>query len=117
MSNPVRLTFYAPSIGAINVGDEVPLPLDVFDVIADALVDPTTLSFFVLSPDGTSHTYVNGTDAEVERVSVGRFRLTVYATQAGKWRVVAIVDGNVRGREPTDFFAYATAADVEIPPT
>lgn len=109
------LTFGDPGM-TINVGDKCAVPIQVQDGETGAFVDPDTLTFFVLAPDGTSATYVYNSSPNVQRLGQGLYRLLVYLTMPKRWNVVAITTGALQGRESWSFEAYGTVADVALPP-
>ena len=64
-------------------------------------IDPTALSIAVKSPNGTVTTYVYGTNAELVREALGRFRLDVLATAEGYWyyRIASAAAGEQAAEE------------------
>lgn len=49
-------------------------------------IDPTGLTFKLMSPTGTLTTYVYGTDAEVVKLSTGDYYVDVTPDESGRWR-------------------------------
>lgn len=49
------------------------------------LTDPTTITFKVKNPAGSTTTYVYGTDAQLVKIGTGRYRVDVTANAAGLW--------------------------------
>lgn len=48
-------------------------------------VDPTTVTFQVLSPAGATTSYTYGTDAEVIRADTGDYYVDYVPDQSGRW--------------------------------
>lgn len=71
-------------MSSYDVGDVAVLAATVEDG-AGALVNPATATFVASDPSGNLTTYVYGTDAELERPSVGSFRVALALTEAGRW--------------------------------
>jgi hypothetical protein len=101
---------------AINVGDDLPIPLEIRSTATGGVTDPDTLTWYVKHEDGSALTFVHGTNSESAKTSTGRYVLTYRVTKAGRHQVVAIVTGSVYGREPTAFEAQGTVADDAFPP-
>lgn len=53
--------------------------------VSSALTDPSTVTLWIKSPNGTETALVYGTDDEVERVSAGVYTSHVSLTAAGRW--------------------------------
>ena len=82
------------------VGATLRIPLLVYDdTDADRpLVDPTSLTVKVTRPDGTSTTYVYGTDAAIVRTATGTYYLayvpTIGSANLYVVLVTVVLDGN-----------------------
>lgn len=48
-------------------------------------VDPSTVTFKLMGPAGTSTSYVYGTDAALTKSSVGDYYIDVTPDQSGRW--------------------------------
>lgn len=55
------------------------------DVDSGAYVDPTTVTFYTIDPNGTVTTYVYGVDPEVIKDSVGHYHADVTLDVSGDW--------------------------------
>lgn len=56
-----------------------------FQNSADADVDPSTVTFRLMSPWGNETSYVYGTDAELVKQDTGDFYVDVTMTEAGRY--------------------------------
>jgi len=64
------------------------LEVDVDFKVDGVLTDPTTVTFKVVGPAGQPRlTFVYGTDPEVSRLSLGKYRLARTYDLAGTWGV------------------------------
>jgi len=70
---------------SIQIGDVVRCS-GTFRDSADALVNPTTVTFKLKDPNGVVTTYVYGTNAEVLRPSTGLYVVDVEPTMAGTYK-------------------------------
>lgn len=94
----------ATEITTHDIGDLVPLRA-AFTNAAGAAADPTNVTFKIRKPDGTTTTYVHGTDSELVKDSVGNYHVDFPVTLAGfyEWRyegtgtVTAAIDGEFVG--------------------
>lgn len=48
-------------------------------------IDPTTVTFKLMSPNGSSSTYVFDTDEELFKDSVGDYSITISPDTSGRW--------------------------------
>ena len=48
-------------------------------------IDPTTVTFRLMSPQGVETSYVYGTDAEVVKIDTGDFYAEVTPDESGRW--------------------------------
>jgi hypothetical protein len=85
-----------------DIGDRRKLTCEVRDE-ANALIDPSGLTFTMRAPDGTLTEYTLADVADLVRDSVGVYHVYWDCTQAGKhfWRFAAT--GNVGAAEETSF--------------
>jgi len=86
-------TFYC------DEGDKVRVTATFTDVDDASAVTPTTVSFRVLDPSGTSTTYVYGVDGEVSLVSTGVYRLLLDCDYDGQFLVRAWSTGTGQAAE------------------
>lgn len=70
--------------GRIYVESTVRIPVNYEDA-SHADTDPDTVTFKLYSPSGVVSTYVYGTDAEINRSSVGDYYIDVVPTESGRW--------------------------------
>ena len=74
------------------------------------LIDPVSLTYTIEKPDGTDTAYVYGSDVEVVRLSLGKFRLLVplTSTYVGRcdWRLVTT--GAAEGANQGSFLVKAS---------
>lgn len=74
----------------------------------DAPANPTTVTFYVISPRGQSSetAYVYGTDDEVANPETGTFTLTLPMTMQGDWLIRCLGEGAIsqvaRGKVTVD---------------
>jgi hypothetical protein len=75
------------SLGTFDIGDQVQVTA-TFTNLAGALANPTTLTWQVLQPGGTSTTYTE-VSPEVANTSTGIWTLTfvITANDPGRWHV------------------------------
>ena len=64
-----------------------------FEDDTDTDVDPTTITFTLLSPTGVETAYVYGTDSNVVKVSTGDYYAEVTPTEGGRWRFAWLSTG------------------------
>lgn len=75
----------------------------------DAYVDPASVTFKVRAPNGTTTTYVYGTDAQLVKESVGHYRADVNADQAGQWTFRFESGGTYQDADEATFTVLAGA--------
>lgn len=73
----------------------------------DALADPSTVTFVVEPPEGSTTTYVYGVDSEVTRSGVGVFVLTVIVTDIGNTGIRATGTGAIAASAETSVSTVA----------
>lgn len=56
------------------------------DPSTGVVTDPTTVQVEVRSPDGTTATYLYGTDVELTKVSTGVYQMLIQMAQTGTYR-------------------------------
>lgn len=71
-----------PARHAVNT--TVPIAVN-FQDLNGTDVDPTTVTFKLYSPSGTTTTYVYGTDAELVRLNTGDYYADVVPDESGRW--------------------------------
>lgn len=64
--------------------DSETAPVD--EVTGNELIDPTTVTCSVRAPNGTVTLYTYGVNAQLTRLSLGRFRLALTTNQIGTYR-------------------------------
>lgn len=84
------------------VGSVVRIKLEVKDD-SDALVDPSTLVFKLLKPDGSSVTYTYLTNLQLVRDSLGMFHVDYKTDQPGVWTYRFESTGAGEGAVEDDF--------------
>ncbi len=67
-----------------DIGDVVRCTASITSV-GGVYVDPTTLVFYVKSPDGITTDYTYGADPEVIKAGVGQYYIDVDLSEAGQW--------------------------------
>lgn len=67
-----------------DIGDEVRCKGN-FATALGVATDPTAVFFKVRAPNGTETLYTYGTDAELQKASVGNYYVDVDATISGTW--------------------------------
>lgn len=72
--------------------------------ITGSPVNPTDLTFTMLEPDGTVTEYVKDTDAELEAVVTGTWRVLWTCAQAGMHRFRFAATGNIVQSAEHSFF-------------
>lgn len=70
--------------GRITQGTTIRIPVN-FQNDEDEDVDPDTVTFKVINPEGVITTYVFGTDAELQTTSEGDYYVDVTADKPGRW--------------------------------
>lgn len=75
----------------------------------DALVDPTSVTFKVKDPAGTTTTYVYGTAAQLVKDSMGKYHVDVNANAQGSWRYRFESTGNYQAAQEGTFTVKAGA--------
>lgn len=73
------------SANTYDVGDLVRVSTVFTDAILEGAIDPDVVKLSVKTPDGDVVTYVYGTDAIVERDSLGNFHADLDVDQSGTW--------------------------------
>jgi hypothetical protein len=79
--------------GKLYPGTQIDLTINLQNA-AEADVDPATLTFKLMSPDGVETTYVYGTDAEITKQSVGDYTARITPDKAGRWHYRWITTGS-----------------------
>jgi len=69
---------------AYDVGDRVRFSATFKDINGTAM-DPTTITFKIKSPSGTTTTYVYGQNGELVRTGTGTYRVDFDMTEGGVW--------------------------------
>lgn len=88
-----------------DVGDVVTLGATMRDSVG-VLADPVTITFRIQARNGPVTAYVFGTDAELERVSLGVYRVAWEIIASGPHDYRWIATGNdVDQEEPGEFYA------------
>lgn len=82
------------NIDTFDIGDRIAATA-TFTNDSDVATDPTTITFRVRTPAGTTTSYVYGTDAEVTKTSTGIYKFTKTVDAAGVWAVRAVGTGTV----------------------
>jgi hypothetical protein len=82
--------------GKVRIFGEWHQPGDVTKIpdINDPLVDPSALSIRIDKPDGTSETFVYGTDAEVVRDTLGKYHCDYIPEMEGTHTWIWLPTGN-----------------------
>lgn len=70
--------------GKIYAGSQVDIPVNFQNTSGDD-VDPSTVTFYVLKPDGGTDTYVYGTDSEITKSSIGDYVARITAAMPGRY--------------------------------
>lgn len=70
--------------GRHYVGSTVRLEIN-FSTEDGTDVDPTTITFEMLSPSGEETSYVYGTDSELVRVNAGDYYVDFTVDESGRW--------------------------------
>lgn len=65
-------------------GTQQRLTMAYTDQNGDA-VDPSTVTFELMDPEGVLSTYVYGTDSEIDKSSTGNFYCDVIPDMGGRW--------------------------------
>lgn len=81
------------AVNTYEIGDAVRCTTS-FRNDAGQLFDPTTVKFSYKRPDETVITKIFGTDAEIVKDAVGKYRIDVAATAAGEWFYRWFSEGN-----------------------
>lgn len=68
-----------------DLGDQVRVSVVFTEVATGDAVDPSVVKCSVRDPDGTTTTYVYGTDDEVVKTSTGNYYMDVDADTYGTW--------------------------------
>ena len=76
------------------IGEQVELTVTI-KTKAGVLTDPSNMVFHVAGPGLAKATYTYGIDAALVRVSLGVFRLTIVATDSGRWGYRSETGGNI----------------------
>ena len=79
----------------LHVGDDAVVTVSLS--VNGTKTDPTGISITVLSPAGTSTTYVYGVDPELSRFDTGVYKATVDCTVHGLWRYTWTSTGSAKG--------------------
>lgn len=66
-------------------GDLVRIDGTFKNASTEAELDPTTVKFTFKKPDGTTTTYVFGTNAELVQDDTGEYHVDLDLDQAGRW--------------------------------
>ena len=85
-----------------DVGDQRRLKATFTD-IDGAAADTTTVTFKITAPDGTTTTYVFGTDAEAVKESTGVYYVDWTITQSGEHRWKWTGTGNAAAAGESSF--------------
>ena len=70
------------TISTYDIGNQVDM-VGVFTTSAGATVDPSTVLCLFQNPAGTETTYTYGVDAELTKLSTGRYQLRLTTAAAG----------------------------------
>ncbi len=68
-----------------DIGDMVSMTASFKDSSGSMFVDPTTLTFTLLKPDKSTVQYVYGTNAELIRDALGKYRVDYVPTVSGNY--------------------------------
>lgn len=88
----------------------VPRVTATFVNASNVNTDPTTVTFTVVEPDGTSTTYTYGTDVEVVKSATGIYYTDVLLSSTGRWSVTSRGTGTVADAETTEFIVGVSNA-------
>lgn len=94
-------------MGTTDIGDKPRLKATITDINGDA-ADPSTVTFEMTEPDGTTTTYVYGTDPQVSKESTGIYYVDWPITQQGVHYYRFTGSGNVVAAEESSFTAPAS---------
>lgn len=89
-------------LGEYAVGQSVELTITVTDE-NDALTDATDVTCRIMHPDETTIDVYTLAAAQLTRVSLGTYTLTVVPSTSGKWKVKG-ESSNPNSASPDDFF-------------
>lgn len=92
------------------VNDQV-IATATFATTAGVATNPTTVTFKVAAPAGTTTSYVYGAASEVERTTTGTYTCTFTADAAGTWQVAAIGTGTVARSDVDKIRVYQRPGD------
>ena len=87
-----------------DVGDVTRLTVAFVD-LASVATDPTTVTFVMRAPDGTTTTYVYGTDSELVKDSVGNYHVDWTIAQELRHHYEFNGTGTVIASFPGEFYA------------
>lgn len=77
---------------------------------SDALTNPTTVTFTMIEPDGTTTLYTSGVNNEISSVATGIWNVTWTFTQEGRHHVVWKGVGALIEAGATEFYCKRQAA-------
>lgn len=70
--------------GPIYVGTELQLTFEMLS--GETYVDPTTITFKTIDPNGTEASYTYGTDTEVGKSGTGQYYARITPNAGGRWQ-------------------------------
>lgn len=88
--------------GNYDVGDAVRCRVEFKDT-SDSFIDPTTVTFKLKLPSGSTTTYVYGTDAQLVKDSTGKYHVDVDISSAGIYYYRFIGTGTVKAAGESKF--------------
>lgn len=88
-----------------DIGDLVRIQ-STFKNVDGTVVDPTTITFKLKTPDGTVTTYVYGSNAEVVKEGTGIYHVDWSCTQAGQHIYLYVGTGTVQTAEDATFMVH-----------
>jgi hypothetical protein len=71
--------------GRVYPGQTVQVVADFSNASTELLFDPTTVTFKLMSPCGSSTSYVYGADTEVAKLATGEYQASVTVDRPGRW--------------------------------
>lgn len=72
--------------GKIEIGEKIPLSITFTDEADGSPVDPTCIKIKIMTPSDVDTTYTYGTNASLQRESVGVYYINLFPDEAGRWR-------------------------------
>ena len=79
--------------GKVWPGSQVDITI-AFTDDAGAAVDPTTVKFYLMSPECSESSYTYGTDSEISKQSTGNYTARITPDKAGRWHYRWLTTGD-----------------------